>query len=83
MMQTAQHREGNDLHPADTWKGSCIPRFRNVLVDTLVRARPVEKLHVLVEDTPQVRFAHDQYMVEAFTPNTPQQAFADRVRSPP
>ncbi len=79
VMQTAQYRESNHLSPGINRAGCCIPRFRNVLVDALVRSRPIEIPHVLAEDTPQVRFAEDQYMVEAFTPDAPQQAFADRV----
>ncbi len=37
VMQTAQYREGNDMSPA-TDRTGCIPRFRNLLVDALVRS---------------------------------------------
>jgi hypothetical protein len=81
VMQTAQHQEGNDLRPTIHRTSCCRPRFRNMLVDALVRARAIEIRHVLGEDTPQVRFAEDQHMVEAFTPDAPHQAFADRIRA--
>ena len=41
----------------------------------------IEVFHILLEDTPQVHFAHNQHVVQAFTPNTPQQSFADGIRS--
>jgi hypothetical protein len=49
------------------------------LIDALVRSRAIEIRSVLAEDAAEVRFAHDHYMIEAFTPDTPQQAFVDRV----
>ncbi len=68
------------MSPAINRACCCISRFRNVLVDALVRSQPIEIPHVLVEDTTQVCFAEDQHMVEAFTPNVPQQSLADGIR---
>ena len=53
--------------------------FRHTLVDALVRSYTIEKAHVLDEDTTQMGFTHDQQVIEAFTADTPQESFADRV----
>jgi hypothetical protein len=53
----------------------------NALVDTLMWPRPVEIGDVLHQDTPQVRFAHDQDVIQTFATHTSEQAFADRIRT--
>ena len=49
-------------------------------LDALMRMRPIEVPHVLLEDTPQVLFAQEQNMIEAFTTNAAQQPVANGVR---
>ena len=71
VMQTTQNWEGNDINQRSNRTSCCIPRFRHVLIDALVRARPIEIPHVLVEDPPQVHFPENQHMVEAFTLDAP------------
>ena len=55
------------------------PRFGNTLLDALVRPCPIEVRCVLAEHPPQVGFAHDHNMVEAFPTNAPHQSFADGI----
>ena len=71
VMQTTQNWEGNDVAPGINRASYCIPRFRNVLVNALVWSHSIEIPHVLVEDLPEMRFAEDQHMVKAFTPDAP------------
>ena len=40
------------------------PRNGLLLGESLVRTRPVVEAHVLGDEPPQVRLAHDQYVVE-------------------
>src|SRR5688572_22649055 len=46
-----------------------------------MRARTIEIPYVLLEDMSEMRFAHEQDMIEAFPPHAPQQALTDRVRT--
>ncbi len=79
VMEATENWEGHEGATAANCLTRTLLAFWHVLVDALARSRPIEIPHVLVEDTTQVRFAEDQHMVEAFTPDAPQQAFADRV----
>src|ERR1700690_407816 len=63
VVQTAEH--GNGL---DAAFGFGRPRNGLLLGESLVRTRLVVEAHVLGNEAPQVRLAHDQYLVEELPP---------------
>src|SRR5260221_8202730 len=56
-------------------------RFRNPLIDPLVRSCPVEVHHILIEHALELLLAEDQQVVQAFLSDAPHIAFADRIGS--
>src|SRR3989442_1918027 len=54
-------------------------RFRNLLVNPLMRSCLVEVGDIAIEHALELPLMQDQQMVQAFLPNTPQKAFADGV----
>ncbi len=80
-MEATENWEGNDRTIAANSRTWTRFAFWNPLIDALMRPRAIEIRRVLLEDTSQVRFVHEQNVIEAFTPHTPQKAFTDRVRS--
>ncbi len=71
-MEAAENREGDDRARAANGRAWALLAFWHALVDALVRTRTIEIQHVLLEDMAQVRFAHEQDVIEAFTPHAPQ-----------
>ncbi len=59
VVQTAEHGDG-----LDAAFGFGRPRNRLLPGESLVRTRPVVEAYVLGDEAPQVRLAHDQYVVE-------------------
>jgi hypothetical protein len=55
--------------------------FWNLLLDVLMRSSMVEVRHILIEHALELLLVKDQQVVEAFSPHTPQEAFADRIGS--
>src|SRR5262249_43198898 len=81
MMQAAQDREGNDFATCVMgWHGSSF-RFRNQLLDALMRPGSVELVHIRVEHALELLLMEDQQMIEALTPDTAQEAPTDSIGS--
>ena len=81
MMEAAQNGQGDDFPVSTKCRCGAFGAFGNALADALMWPGPVEVRDVLLEDPPQMGFAQDQDMVEAFAANTPQQPLADGVRA--
>ena len=73
MMQSADHRQGDDLPSID---GLALARFRGVLVEREVSPASVVVLDVLPHDAPQVVLSKDDSVVQAFPPKGPDDALA-------
>ena len=71
-MEATENWEGNDRTIAANSRTWTLFAFWNPLIDALMRPRAIEIRRVLLEDTSQVRFVHEQNVIEAFTPHTPQ-----------
>src|SRR5260370_27958054 len=56
-------------------------RFRNLLMEPLMRSSMVEVCHILIEHALELPLVKDQDMIKAFLSHTPQEAFADRIGS--
>ncbi len=56
-------------------------RFRNLLLNTLMRSCPVEIGYILIKYALELLLVEDQQVVKAFLSHTPQEAFADRIGS--
>jgi hypothetical protein len=54
-------------------------RFWKLLHDPLMRSCPIKVCHILIEHTLELLLMENQRMVKAFSPHTPQEAFADGV----
>jgi hypothetical protein len=55
--------------------------LRNLLVDALMWSCSIEILNVSKQDTMQMFLMEDQYLIQALSPDTPQKAFTDGIRS--
>jgi len=76
MMQTANHREGDDLPSID---GLSLAWFGGVLVEREVGPATVIVLEILPEDAPQVLLSNHDDVVEAFPPKGADHALAVRI----
>ena len=55
--------------------------MRNLLLVALMWSCPIEILNVSKQDTMQLLLTDDQYVIQALSPNTPQETLTDRVGS--
>jgi hypothetical protein len=79
MMQAAQDLEGVDLATCVMgWHGSGF-LLRNLLSDPLMGSCLVEGGDIRTQDTVELLLMQDEQMIEAFTPDTTQEAFTDGI----
>ena len=80
MMKAAEDGKGDDPAHLANWPTSSRFRFWDTLINALMRPRPVEVRHILLEHAPQMSFTHDEQVIEAFASNAPQQPLANGIR---
>jgi hypothetical protein len=79
MMEPTQDWQGEDLATClMCWHGSGF-LLRNLLSDPLMRSCLVEVRHIGIEDPLELLLIQDEQMIKAFTPDTAQKAFTDRI----
>ncbi len=71
-MKTSQNWEGDNSASCASRQTNALGRFRNSLVDALVRSRVIEVPDIVFEDAPQLCLVDDQDVIEAFAPHTAQ-----------
>jgi hypothetical protein len=76
MMQSADHREGDDLPSIG---GLALTWFGSVLVEREVGPGAVNVREVSPEDAPQVLLSEDDHVVEAFPSKGPDHALTVRI----
>ena len=81
MVQPTHYRNSDHLVPCMMRGKSRSARFRNLLLDALMRSCLVEVRHIRIEHALELLLVEDQQVVKAFLSDTPQEAFADRIGS--
>jgi hypothetical protein len=79
MVESTHDRKSNRLVACVMRGKSGSARFRNLLVNPLMRSCLVEVGDIAIEHALELPLMQDQQVVQAFLPNTPQKAFADGV----
>ena len=78
-MQAAQDGEGDDLATCMLCRHGSGFLLRNLLSDPLMRSCLVKVGDIRIEDVLELLLMQDEQMVEALTPDTPQEAFTDGI----
>lgn len=79
MVKPVEDRKRNNL--ALVLRFPTCPQLRqDPLRDALMRPRFVEEFHVFSDHPIQLRFAHNQQMIETFSPHTASKPLAERIR---
>ena len=76
MVQTTDLGERNDLAASRWFNG---PGIRRVLAESKVRPGNVIVAEIAFQDSSQMVLVEDQHMIQAFTPNRPDDAFDIRI----
>jgi hypothetical protein len=81
MMEPTQYWNSNHLVPCIMRGMRRAPRFRNLLLNSLMRSGLIEVHHIPIEHALELLLVENEQVVKAFLSYTSQQAFADRISS--
>ena len=77
MVQTTDLGERNDLAASGRFNG---PGFRRILAESKVRPGNVVVAEIAFQNSSQMVFVEDHHVIQAFTPNGPDDAFDIRIQ---
>ena len=81
MVQPTHDRTSDHLVPCILRGRNRSALYRYLLPHALMRSCLVEVHHIGIEDALELPLMQDQYVVQAFLPDTPQEALTDRIGS--
>ncbi len=79
MVQPTHDRTSDHLVPCILRGRNRSALYRYLLPHALMRSCLVEVHHIGIEDALELPLMQDQYVVQAFLPDTPQEALTDRI----
>lgn len=79
MVESTQNRNGDYLISTVIKRNRRGTKFRNLLLNPLMRSSPIEVCHIHVEYTLELLLMEDQHVIKAFLSHAPQKAFTDGI----